>query len=134
VRLTDLSLVCPETALKKQGQMQPPLPLVGEAIEQKGTRAGRWHVKPIVPASAALGTEAPVLPGGYCSRRVERGCGMDGRVAPEAAPASSGPGGTGSLDGPRRFWEQFLICFESPSTAFGSLTLLADGDGWALVR
>ena len=59
-------------------------------------------MKPIVPASAALGTEAPVLPGGYRSRRVDRGCGMDGHVAPEVAPASSGPGGTGSLDGPRQ--------------------------------
>lgn len=43
--------------------MQPPLPLVGEAIEQKGTRAGTWHTEPIVPATAALGTLAPILLG-----------------------------------------------------------------------
>lgn len=59
--LTDL--LCPETPLKEQGQMQPPLPLVGEAIEQKGTRAGTWHTEPIVPATAALGTLAPILLG-----------------------------------------------------------------------
>ena len=101
MRLTDLSLVCPETALKKQGQMQPPLPLVGEAIEQKGTRAGRWHVKPIVPASAALGTEAPVLPGGYHSRRAEcgRGMGTWPRRLPLPAAALVGPGARTGLAG-----------------------------------
>lgn len=77
--------------------------------------------------------------GGACppGRLPLEACGVwtrDGHVAPEVAPASSGPGGTGSPDGPRRLSEQFLICFESPSTAFGSSTLLADGDGWALVR
>ena len=61
--------------------MQPPLPLVGEAIEQKGTRAGTWHTKPIVPATAALGTSAPVLLGCYRLRQVEHGraCGPGGR-------------------------------------------------------
>lgn len=38
--LTDFPFLCPETPLKDQGQMQPPLPLVGEAIEQKGMRGG----------------------------------------------------------------------------------------------
>lgn len=47
--------------------MQPPLPLVGEAIEQKGTRAGIWHTKPIVPTAAAPGVSLPVLQG--CSVR-----------------------------------------------------------------
>lgn len=37
---TERAISCPETPLKEQGQMQPPLPLVGEAIEQKATRAG----------------------------------------------------------------------------------------------
>lgn len=59
--LTDLPFLCPETPLKEQGQMQPPLPLVGEAIEQKGMRAGVWHVKPIAPATAAPGTSAPAV-------------------------------------------------------------------------
>lgn len=58
----------------------------------------------------------------------------DGHVALEVAPASRGPGGTGSPDGPRRLSERFLIWFEPPSTGFGSLTPLADGGGWALVR
>lgn len=54
--------LCPETALKKQGQTQPPLPLVGEATEQKGMKAETWHMKPVVPATAAVGTWAPVPP------------------------------------------------------------------------
>lgn len=65
--------------------MQPPLPLVGEAIEQKGTRTGTWHTKPIVPTPAAPGTSAPILLGCYCLSQ-------DGHVALEAAPANSGPG------------------------------------------
>ncbi|CAI9179819.1 unnamed protein product [Rangifer tarandus platyrhynchus] len=90
-----------ETALKKRGQMQPPLPLVGEAIEQKGMRAGTWHVKPIVPASAALGTEAPVLPGGSRSRRGERGRGTGTWPwrLPLPAAALVGPGARTGLAG-----------------------------------
>lgn len=46
----------PKPPLKEQGQMQPPLPLVGKIIEQKGTGAGTWHMQSIVPTVAALGT------------------------------------------------------------------------------
>lgn len=54
-------------------------------------------MKPIVPASAALGTER-------LSSGLPRRAGMDAGWACglEVAPASSGPGGTGSPDGPRR--------------------------------
>lgn len=80
--LTDLPFLCPETPLKEQGQMQPPLPLVGEAIEQTGMRAGTWHVKLIAPATAAPGTSAPVCCPGLPQLEA---------VVLEATPVNSGP-------------------------------------------
>ena len=96
--------------------MQPPLPLVGEAIEQKDTRAGTWHVKPIVPASAALGTEAPVLPGGSRWRRGERGrgAGTGPWRLPLPAAALVGPGVRTGLAG-----------FRSDSSSVSSHQVLA---------
>lgn len=107
--LTDLPFLCPETPLKEQGQMQPPLPLVGEAIEQKGTRGGTWHIQPIVLAMAALGISAPVVLGCYRLRHVEcgrRACGPGGCLA------NSDLVGAGGRKGPRAFLIQPFIYFE----------------------
>lgn len=46
---------------KKQGQMQPPLPLVGRPLNRRGTRAGRWHVETYCPGLGVLARRRLVL-------------------------------------------------------------------------
>lgn len=78
--------------------MQPSLPLVGSSIKQKGTGAGTWHRRPIVPATAALGSSAPVLLGCHRSGHVERGRRMG--MWPWRPPLPTAVlGGSGEQDG-----------------------------------
>lgn len=113
--------------------MQPPLPLVGEAIEQKGRRAGTWHTQPMASATAALGTSAPVLLGSYRLRQAERrrrlGLWPWGLPLPAVALV-----GMGHRKGPCTFCMLFVIYFESQSIDFEGLTPLANENLRALVR
>lgn len=114
--LTDLPFLCPETPLKGQGQMQPPLPLVGEAIEQKGMRAGTWHAEPIAPATATPGTSAPVVLGCYSLR-------LWSWRPPQPTVAPMRAGGRKQT---HRFFMRLFIYFEWQSTDCGSSTLLVN--------
>lgn len=107
--------------------MQPSPPLVGMSHRTEGS--GDTACEAIVPATAALGTTAPVLPAPPFEAGGTRTRDGHASILPTAAPA-----GGGSRTEPRMCSTQSLSYSEQPGADFGRVTFPANEDLSTSVR